>query len=124
MAMAIVTSRHIAGDVRLAQCHCLAMIGITVVQQALAVALAATGVAGLLEVDIRWRFNVVRGMAIGADRAERVALGEQLAVDALVINFLDPEMARSAGFGDVVFVDRRTAVDAALDVMHPVAIIA
>ena len=63
-------------------------------------------------------------VAIGADRPARVALGQQLPVDALVVGFLDADMTFAARLGDVGVVDGRIAIHAALDVVHAVAIVA
>ena len=68
--------------------------------------------------------DVVRAVAIGADRSARVALGQQLAVDALVVGLLDADVAFAAGLGDVGVVDGRIAVHGAFDVVHAVAIVA
>ena len=68
--------------------------------------------------------DLVGGVAVGADRAFGVALEQQLAVDALVVDLLDADVALAAGLGDVGLVDRRAAVDAALDVVDAVAVVA
>ena len=88
------------------------------------VAFAAALVAGHFEMAVLGRLDFVRGVAIGADRAALVALGEQLAVDALVVGLLDADVAFAAGLGDVGVVDRRIAIHAALDVVHAVAVVA
>ena len=124
MAVAVVAGGHIGGDVRLAQGHRLAVVGIAVMLEAVLVALAAALVAGYLEMAVAGRLDLVGGVAIGADRAARVAFEQQLAVDALVIGFLDADVALAAGLGDVGLVDRRAAVHAALDVVHAVAVVA
>ena len=66
----------------------------------------------------------MRRVAIRADRPARIAFGQQLAVNALVVSLLDTEMAFAAGPGDVGVVDGRIAVHGAFDVMHAVAIVA
>jgi hypothetical protein len=62
--------------------------------------------------------DLVRAVAVNAHRPARVALGEQLAVDALVVSLLDADVAFAAGLGDVRVVDGRIAVHAALDVVR------
>jgi hypothetical protein len=47
----------------------------------------------------------MRRMAIGANRAGEIALGQNLAVDAGVVGFSMPKMALAAGGGDVGVID-------------------
>ncbi len=66
----------------------------------------------------------MRAVAVNAHRPARVALGEQLAVNALVVGLLDADVALAAGLGDVGVVDRRIAVHAALDFVRAVTVVA
>ena len=68
--------------------------------------------------------DFVGGVAIGADRSTLVALGEELAVDALVVGLFDADVAFAAGLGDIGVVDRRFAVHGPFDVVDAVAVIA
>ena len=63
-------------------------------------------------------------MAVGADGAAFVARRQDLAVNALLVNLFNPDVALAAGGGDIGFVDRGAAIHAALDVMGTVAVIA
>ena len=119
MAVAVVTGGHIGGDVRPAQGHRLAVIGVAIMRQAVLVALAAALVAGHLEVAVLGGLHLVRGVAVGADRAALVALGHNLSVDALAVSLLDPDVALAARLGDVRRVDRRVPVHRPLDVVEP-----
>ena len=69
VAVAVVAGGDFGGDVRLAERHGLAVVGVVVVLQAVRVALAAALVAGLLEVGVAVRLDLVGGVAVGADRA-------------------------------------------------------
>jgi len=68
--------------------------------------------------------DFVGAVAIGADRSPFVALGEDLAMDALGVDLFDADVAFATGLGDIGVVDRRFAVHAALDVVDAVAVIA
>ena len=68
--------------------------------------------------------DLMRGVAIRADRPALVAFGQQLSVDALVVSLLDAQMTFAAGLGDIGVVDGRITIHVALDVMHAVAIVA
>ena len=124
MPVAVVTGRHIGGDVWLAEGHRFAVIGFPVILQPVLMAFAATLVARHFEMPVLWRFNFVRRVTIGAYRPAAVAFREQLTMHTLVIDFLDLHMAYAAGFCDVCVIDRRIAVDSALDIVRPVAITA
>ena len=124
MTVAVVAGGHGGGRVRLAKCHGLAVVGVPVMRQPVLVAFAATRVAESLEVVSRRLLNLVRRVAIRANRAALVAPGQQLAVDAFKVGFLDADVAFAAGGGDVGVVDGRVAVHLALDVMHAVAVVA
>jgi hypothetical protein len=74
VAVAVVARGDIGGDVGAAERHRLAVIRLAIVHEPILVALAATLVAACLEVR-RGRFlDVVRAVAVGADRALLVAL--------------------------------------------------
>ena len=125
MAVAVVTGGDRRRDVRFAQRHRLAVVGFLVMGEPVLMTTAAAFIAHqLLEVPALRRLDLVRRMAITANRPARIALGEQLAVDALLVNLLDADVAFAAGLGDVGVVDGRTAIDAALDVVDAVAIVA
>ena len=124
MAVAVVAGGDIGGDVRLAQGHGFAVVGVAIMLQPVLVAFAAALVAGHLEVAVLGGLDFVGGVAIGADRSALVALGKELAVDALVVGLFDADVAFAAGLGDVGVVDRRFAVHGPLDVVDAVAVIA
>gem|GEM_PF-5539862 len=124
VAVTIVTRGDIRRDVWLAELHRLAVVGFAIVLQPVRVALAAALVAAGLEMRGGGFLDVVRAVAVGADRAPRVAFGEQLSVDALIVGLLDAEMARAARLRDVGVVRVRVLVDAALDVVDAVAVVA
>ena len=124
VAVAAVAGGDFGDAMSLAQRHGFAMIGLAVVGQAVLVTAPALFIAPGVKVAAAGRFNLMSGVAIGADRAGEVALGENLAVDAGVVGFFDAQMARAAGGGDVGMIDRRTAVHAALDVVNAVAVVA
>ena len=92
--------------------------------QTVLVAFAATLVADGFEVVIVGVLDLVGGVAVGADRSARVALGHKLAVDALLVGLLDAEVAFAAGFGDVGAVDGGIGINAGFDVVDAVAVIA
>jgi hypothetical protein len=122
--MAVVTRRHVRRDVGFAQRHGLAVIRVAIVLQAILVALAAALIAFHFEVAVLRRLNFVRRMAVGAHGAAFVALGQELAMHALVINLLDAHMTFAAGVRHVGMIDRGRPIDAAFDVMDAVAITA
>ena len=124
MAVAVVAGGDIGGDIRLAQRHRFAVVGIAVMFQPVLVAFSAALVAGHFEVAVLGGLDFVGGVAIGADWSTLVAFGEKLAVDTLVIGLLDADVAFAAGLGDVDVVDRRFAVHGPFDVVDTVAIIA
>src|SRR5262245_50101448 len=101
MPVAVVTRSDIRSDIGFAQGHCFAVIGVAIMSQAVLVAAAATLVAGHFEMAVFGGFDLVRGVAVGTDRATFVALGQQLAMHALVIGLFDANMAFAAGLGDV-----------------------
>ena len=124
MAVTVVAGGHGRSHVRLAERHGLAVVGIPVMRQPVLVAFTAARVADGLEVVSFRLLNLVRRVTIRADRAALVAPGQQLAMDALKVGFLNADVALAAGFGDVGVVDGRVAVHSALDVMHAVAVVA
>ena len=124
VTMAVVTRGDLGGDVRFAQGHRFAVIGVPIMLQPILVAFPATLVAGHLEVAVLGGLDFVSGVAIAADRATLVALGEELAVDALQVRLFDANVAFAAGLGDIDMVDRRFAVHCPFDVVDAVAVIA
>ena len=124
LAVAIVTGGDAGRGVGFAQGHGLAVIGFAIMFQPVGVAFAATGVAEGLEIVVLGILDVMRRMAIRANRSARIAFGQQLPVNALVVGFLDAHMTFAAGFGDVGVVDGRIAVHGAFDAMRAVAIVA
>ena len=88
------------------------------------VAAAAALIAERLEMPAGWFFDLVGRMTVGTDGTPLVALDQQLPVHALVIDLFDADVTLSAGPRDVGVVRARTFVDVALDVMHPVAVVA
>jgi hypothetical protein len=82
------------------------MIRLAIVFQAVFMAFAATLVAEGLELVALGIGDFMGAMAINADRSARVAPGQQLAVNAPAIGFLDTDVAFAAGFGHVGMVDR------------------
>ena len=124
VTVAVITGGDFGRGIRLAQRHRLAVVGVAVMLQPVCVAFAAALVAEGLEIIVRRIDDFVRGVAVGADRPARVALGQQLAVDAFVVSFLDAQMAFAAGLRDVRMIDGRIAVHRALDIVDAVAIVA
>ena len=84
----------------------------------------ASVIAGRFEMLLVGMLYLVGRVTVRACRTTRIALCQQLSMDALVVNFLNSDVALAAGIGHVGFVHRGTAIDAALDVMHSMAIIA
>ena len=124
MAVAVVAGRDFRGEVGLAQQHGLAVVGIAIMFEPVLVATAAFFVAGSLEISAVRLGDFMGGMAIHTDGSVLAALGQNLAVDAGLVGFLDAEVAFAAGGGDIGVVDGGTAVHAAPDVMGAVAIVA
>ncbi len=124
MSVAVVASGHIGSDIGFAQGHGFAVVGIAVMRQAIFVAATTARVTGHFEVPVLGRLHLVRGMAVTADRAAFVPLGEELPVNALIVDLLDFDMAFAAGLRHVGLVDRRIPVHRALNVVHTVAIVA
>ena len=110
LAVAVVAGGDGGRGVGFAEGHGLAVVGFAIMFQPVGVAFAATGVADGLEIVVLGILDVMRGMAIGADRSARIALGQQLSVNALVVGFLDADVTFAAGLGDVGVVDGRVAV--------------
>jgi hypothetical protein len=122
--MAIVARRDVRGHVRPAQGHCLAMVGLAIVRQAVLMAFAADLIALRLERFPCRDLDLVGAVAIRADRAARVPLCQEHPVDALVIDRLDAQVALTAGLRDVRVVRARALVHAALDVVDSMAVVA
>ena len=121
--MTIEACGNFGGGVGFAQHYRFAVIGFIIMSQAILVAFAATLIAGDFEVAVLGRFDLVCGMTIGADRAAFIALGQQLAVDALVVGLLDFDVALAASFSHVGRVDGRISIDRSLDIVHSVAVV-
>src|SRR5208282_3753632 len=85
---------------------------------------AAAFVADGFEIIALRIYDFMRGVTVRADRSARVAFGQQLTVNALVVSRFDAEMTFAASPGDVGVVDGRIAVHRAFDVVHTVAIVA
>ena len=122
--VAVVAGRDGGRDVGPAQRHRLAVVRLVVVREAVFMAPPATAVARRLEAGSRRRLDLVGGVAVGAHRPARVALLQKLPVHALVVDLLDAQMARAAGLRDARVGGPRVAVDAPLDVVHAVAVVA
>ena len=122
--VAVVAGGHIAGHVRLAQGHGLAVVGVPIVFEAILVALPADLVAEGLEVPAFGCLDLVRRMALDANGAPWIAFGEQLAMHAFVVDLFDRDVAFATGLGHVGVVDGRAAVHDALDVVNAVAVVA
>ncbi len=121
----IVTGGHLGCHVRISQCHRLAVVGLTIVGEPVFMTSAAPLIAHqFLEIPPLGRLDLVRRVAITADRGARVARGEQLAVDAALVHLFHTDMTLPARLGDVGMIDWRTAVNRPLDGVDAVAIIA
>ena len=92
--------------------------------QPVGVAFAAALVAQGFEIVARRIDDLMRAMAVNAHRPARIAFGEQLAVNTLVVGLLDADVALAAGLGHVRVVNRRIAVHAALDFVRAMTIVA
>src|SRR5512135_3282389 len=114
--MAVVAGGDFRGYVWLSQGHGLAVIRIPVMCQPIFVASTAALIAGHFEMAILGRFNFVSGVAVAADGTVFTAVCRQMAVDALIVSFLDPDVAFAAGLCDVGGIDGRVPVHCALDV--------
>ena len=123
MTVAVVARRDLGRDGGLAKRHGLAVVGIAIMFEAIFVALAAALVTGHFEMPVLRRLDAVGGVAIGADRSAFVALREQLAVNAFRVGLFDPDVTLAAGLGDVGVVNGCVTINAALDVVDPVAIV-
>ena len=108
--VAIVTGGDIRRGVGLAEQHRLAVICFPVCLQPVFMALAATLVAQGFEIIAGRVDDLMRAVAVNAHRAALVALGQQLAMDTLVVGFLNAHMAFAASLGDIRVVDGRIAV--------------
>ena len=105
VTVAVVAGGHRRRRIRFAERHGFAMVGVPVMLEPVLMAFTATLVADGLEVVAFGIGDVMRGVAIGADRSARVTFGEQLPVNALDISFLDTEMALATSPGDVDVID-------------------
>src|ERR1039458_2098301 len=101
MAVAIVAGGAVGRDIGFAQGHGFAVVGTAIMLQPVLVAFPTGLVAGHLEMAVLGGLDFVGGVAIGTDRSPFVALGQELAVDALVIDFLDADVAFAASAGDL-----------------------
>jgi len=123
-SVAVITRSDGGCRIRFAQRHSFAVIRFAVMFQTVCVTFAATFVAGGFEIIARRIYDLMRAVAINAHRPAFVAHGEQLAVDALIVSFLDANVTFAAGLGDVGVVDRRIAIHAALDAVCTMTIVA
>ena len=87
-------------------------------------AFAADQVGPGLEVRAARGLDLVGRVALDADGTTGIALGQELAVDALLVDRLHGDVALAAGLRHVGMVDGRAAVHAALDVVDAVAVVA
>src|SRR5690242_8878384 len=101
MAMAVVTSGYVRSDIWFAQRHGFAVVRVTIMREPVLVAAAATLVADHLEMSVLRGFDLMGGMAVGADGCAFVSLAQQLAMHALVVGLLDPDVTFAACFGHV-----------------------
>ena len=92
--------------------------------QAVGVAFATTLVADAFEIVAGRIHDLMGAVTVNAHRPARIALREQLAVNAFIVSVLDADVALAAGPGDVRVVDRRIAVHAPFDAVRAVTIIA
>ena len=74
VAVAVVAGGHIGGDVGLTESHRLAVVGFAIVGKAVLMALAATLITKSLEMRGGRLFDVVRAVAVGANRPLLIAL--------------------------------------------------
>src|ERR1035437_2504633 len=124
VAVAVVAGSDIGGDVRLAEGHGFAVVGVAVMLQPVRVAFATDLVAGHLEMAVLRSLDFVGAVAIRADRPAFVTFGQELAVDALKVGFLNADVAFAAGAGDIGVVDGGIAIHSPFDVVNAVAVVA
>lgn len=122
--MAIVARRNLGRMVRLAQHHGLAVVGLAIMFQPVRMTFATALVAERLEIIARRVADLVRAVAIDTHRPALVALRQQLAVNALVINLLDAHVTFAAGLRHVRVVDGRITINVTLDFMRTMTIVA
>ena len=123
VAMTVVAGGDARRDIGPAQGHGLAVIRVAIVSQPVLVALATAFIADGLEIIPFRIHDIVRGVTICADRPTRIALRQQLSVDALIVSVFHAEMAFAAGLGDVGVIDRRITIHGAFDVVNAMAIV-
>jgi len=82
------------------------MVSVAIVSQPIFMTTAATLVTGHFEMSVLRRLDLVRCMAIGADRSALVIPGQKLAMHTLVLGLLDADVAFTAGFGHVAGMNR------------------
>ena len=124
VTVAVITGRHFRRHIRLAQRHRLPVIRLPVMFQPVLMALAAALVAKLFEMAAVRRLDLMRTVAVRADRPPAVALHQQLPVHALIIDALHLHMALPAGLGHVDMVNGRIPVHIAFDRMRTMAVVA
>ena len=124
ITVAVVAGGDFGGDVGTAQRHGLTVVGVPVILVVTGMTFAAPLVHDLFEIVDGRVDDLMGGMAIGADGHAQIPFGQQLPVNALVVGLLDAQMTFAAGLGDIGVVDGGIAIHVALDVMHPVAIVA
>ena len=123
-SVTVITRSHGGRGIRFAQRHGFAVIRFAVMFQTVCVTLAATFVAGGFEIITCRIYDLMRAVAVNADRPALVAHREQLAVNALVVSFLNAHMTFATGLGDVGVVDGRIAIHRALDAVRTMTIVA
>ena len=92
--------------------------------QAILMAAPAPFIARHLEMSVLRGLDLVRCMTVRANWTAFIPLGQELPVNALIVDLLDCYMALAAGLGDVRGVNRRVAIDGAFDAMDSMAIVA
>src|ERR1043166_8615976 len=124
VAMAVIASGDIGGDVGFAQSHRFAMISVAVMLQPVLVTAPAALVTGHLEMAVLGPLDLMGRMAVGANRPAFIPFSQQLAMNALVIGLLDFDVALATSLSHVGSMNRGIPVHRAFDVVDTMAIIA
>ena len=122
--VAVITGGDLRRIVGGPQGNGLAMIGLHIVLQAILMAFATALITGGLEESSGLGFDLVRTVAVCADRSAGIPFRQELTVDALHVSGFHAHMAFATGVGDMGMVDRGVTIDAAADIVHPVTVIA
>ena len=123
-SVAVITRSDGGCRIWFAQRHSFAVIRFAVMFQTVCVTFAATFVAGGFEIITRRIYDLMRAVTVNTDRPAFVAHGEQLAVNALVVSFLNAHVAFAARLGYIGVIDGRITIHAALDAVRAVTIVA